>query len=36
MRKGAFLTNLTGKGWIYYCFDGIVYCEHKWCMACIK
>jgi len=27
MRKGAFLRNLTGKGWIYECFDGIVFFE---------
>jgi len=28
MRKGAFLCNLTGKGWI--CFDGFVFFEHNW------
>jgi len=36
MRKGAFLCNLTGKGWTYYCFDGIVIFEHKWHMICIE
>jgi len=30
-----FLCNLTGKGWIYLCFDGIVFFEHQWYMTCI-
>ena len=36
MRKGAFSCNLTGKGWVYWCFNGIVFFQHKWYMTCIK
>jgi len=36
MMKGAFLRNLTGKGWICQCFDGIVFFEHKLYVTCIN
>jgi len=32
----AFLSHLTRKGWIYLCFDKIVFFEHKCYMTCIK
>jgi len=35
IEKGI-LCDLTGKGWIYQCFDGIVFLEHHWYIICIK
>jgi len=32
----TFFLIFTGKGWIYLCFDRIVFFEHKRCMTCIK
>jgi len=32
--ESSILCNLTGKGWIYQCFDGIVFFEHHWYMIC--